>query len=243
MAFRWFPYCLQCMGGSAYPMHARGVETATGMSISHRRLVECLLVFGGLPPALLLLPPFWWPVLLATCAGICIGLGTIRGGSVWRCWFRDLQPGERAQLRHVMLRWLACTAALALLVLLFAPTSLARLPREQSLAWLVLLVGYPLSSVLPQEVIYRYLFRLRYRALFRHHWKVVSAACFAWLHIPFANPVAPLLSLPAGLFFAQTYEASRSLRLVVLEHSLYGALVFSIGLDSFFIHPGGLPST
>ncbi len=39
-----------------------------------------------------------------------------------------------------------------------------------------------------------------------------------------------------GWLFADTYRQSRSLWLVCLEHALYGDLIFTIGLGTFFYH-------
>jgi hypothetical protein len=45
-----------------------------------------------------------------------------------------------------------------------------------------------------------------------------------------------LLTLIGGWFFAETYARTRSMRLVWLEHALYGCLVFTIGLGDYFYH-------
>jgi CAAX protease family protein len=43
------------------------------------------------------------------------------------------------------------------------------------------------------------------------------------------------LTQVGGWFFAQTYWRTQSMRLVCLEHTLYGSLIFSVGLGVFFL--------
>jgi membrane protease YdiL (CAAX protease family) len=93
-----------------------------------------------------------------------------------------------------------------------------------------------LLSVYPQELLYRAFFVRRYRHLFprKEFLLLASALVFAWMHLIFRNPFAVVLTLVGGLFFTHTYIRTRSLRLVCLEHALYGNLIFTIGLGEFF---------
>ena len=54
------------------------------------------------------------------------------------------------------------------------------------------------------------------------------------MHIVFMNPVAVLLSLVGGFLFSATYSKTKSLLWVSVEHSLYGMLIFTLGLGKFF---------
>lgn len=200
---------------------------------------EFLLLFGATPLVLLwLVPHAWWPWLLAAAAALCAGAWLVRGPCMRRCWLRPLADSERRLLPRIATRLGLCAIALGVLIATLAPERLFNLPRENTVQWLALLAGYPLFSVLPQEVMYRYVIRCRYRRLFAGRWEWPSAIAFAWLHVAFANAIAPLLCLVGGRFFAGTYRRSRSLRLAVAEHTLYGALVFSVGLGDYFFHAG-----
>jgi hypothetical protein len=42
------------------------------------------------------------------------------------------------------------------------------------------------------------------------------------------------MTTAGGLLFARDYARHRSLSLTCLEHSLYGCLIFTIGLGRFF---------
>jgi hypothetical protein len=103
---------------------------------------------------------------------------------------------------------------------------------------MLVMMLYPLLSVVPQEFLFRIYFMQRYRPLFGEGalmlW--VNALVFGWAHIFFLNPIAPLLSVIAGLLLADTWRRTRSLRAVWLEHALYGQIVFTCGLGWFFFH-------
>jgi len=147
-------------------------------------------------------------------------------------------PGEKSELRRLGLRALGVTAALVSLVLLWVPQRLFDFPRERTVLWLAVVVLYPLLSVYPQELICRRWFFDRYALLFGEGRIMVAASAlsFGWLHIVFKNPVAVALASVGGWLFAETYRRNRSLRLVCLEHALYGDLIFTIGLGAFFYH-------
>ena len=97
-------------------------------------------------------------------------------------------------------------------------------------------VAYALVSVLPQEVVFR-----SYAA-----WRLdrcgvpflpaafLSAAVFGWVHILYGSWLSVLLCFAAGIVFYRTYRKHRSLAAVWLEHSLFGAAIFVLGLDPLF---------
>jgi uncharacterized protein len=95
---------------------------------------------------------------------------------------------------------------------------------------------YPLLSVVPQTLIYRAFLFARYQRLWRDRWMLIAASgtAFSCLHIVLRNPVAPLMTLPAGLLFAWRYARTNSAMASAFEHALYGCLVFTVGLGEFF---------
>ncbi len=144
----------------------------------------------------------------------------------------------RAGLLRLLLR-----SALALLLLsagLWAAGAWPafRMPRERPLVWLGVLALYPLLSAGPQEVMYRTLFFHRYGALFGSETArlVASALLFGWAHVLVHDGLAVLLATAAGGLLALTWRRSRSLLLVGLEHSLYGAFVFTAGVGGMFVN-------
>lgn len=138
--------------------------------------------------------------------------------------------------KPVLARFVLCTALMGGGILALAPELWLALPRHSPVLWLGILALYPLISVVPQGVLYRALYDERYAAIFGGGWRAraVGALCFAWCHIVFDNPWAVALTLAGGWFFLGTYERSRSMAVANVEHALFGAAVFTLGLGTFF---------
>lgn len=177
-------------------------------------------------------------VLLLVGVAVAAGIWLSQRGGFHRkqFWHGENPAHEWQQLKQVLLRFAGSALALMGIVLAFFPQKFFLFPRTMPLYWLALLIAYPLLSVYPQELLYRAFFVRRYRHLFpRKEWLLLaSALVFAWMHLIFRNPFAVVLTLVGGLFFTHTYVRTRSLRLVCLEHALYGNLIFTIGLGEFF---------
>ena len=121
------------------------------------------------------------------------------------------------------------------LVAIFMPQQMFALPRSQPGLWLLLVMAYPWLSVYPQGVIWRAFVTHRYRPLLGQGWPmiIVAAAAFAWAHAPFDNTLALGLTFIGGVMFTHTYLRTGSLVMAFIEQSLYGLLVFTIGLDTY----------
>jgi uncharacterized protein len=147
-------------------------------------------------------------------------------------------PAEQAKaqrIARVILRFAICGTALTVATWLLLPHLFLSLPREHPVFWLVIMVLYPVLSVWPQEVIYRRFLFHRYARVFGKTGVVLaSALAFGFAHVIFLNPVAVTLTTAGGAMFAWNYARERSLYLACLEHTLYGCLVFTIGLGQFF---------
>ena len=116
-------------------------------------------------------------------------------------------------------------------------------PRYAQDLWLFVMVIYPLVSVTTQEIMFRLFFFGRYRALFGTDTQaviVLNAFLFTFVHIIFNNPVTLVISFLGGVLFAWRFERTRSYWAVVLEHALYGNLLFTLGLGRYFYT--GVPS-
>ncbi len=144
---------------------------------------------------------------------------------------------RRAQAIRLLLRFALTATVLILALSWWRPEELFRFPLQRPRIWLMVMLLYPAISVPLQEMLYRSLFFQRYARILPDLPLaiLINALLFAWLHV-FLGPLSMLLSFVAGLFFAETYLRSRSFALVCLEHALYGNLVFTIGLGSFFYH-------
>ena len=101
----------------------------------------------------------------------------------------------------------------------------------------MVMVLYPVLSVVAQELVFRTFFFHRYGPLFRDaKWLAVltNGAVFGFGHIIFGNIIAVFGSMVVGFLLAYRYYHTRSFWAVWLEHTLYGCLVFTVGLGGFF---------
>ena len=61
-----------------------------------------------------------------------------------------------------------------------------------------------------------------------------SAVAFGFAHIIFLHSIAIVMTAAGGLLLAWHYARHRSLRVTCIEHSPYGCLIFTVGLEWFF---------
>ncbi len=117
------------------------------------------------------------------------------------------------------------------------PESFLRFPRYAFDTWIMVMILYPLISVTTQEIMYRVFFFHRYSPLFGGDPQagiVLNAVLFSFSHIVFQNVTTLVISFLGGLLFAWRYQTSRSYWALVLEHALYGNLIFTVGLGRYF---------
>ena len=197
-----------------------------------------LAVLFGLLPGLMALGPRW-TVLPAIMVGgaVCLVL-LLRDPD-----FQRARLGDAAAARRGLGRVLARTAAVWLGLVLFGLLAVGHaqlfyLPRTLPRVWVAMILLYLPLSAYPQEVMYRAFFFHRYGSLFRRPGAllVANAALFGWAHVLARNFSAVLLTALGGLLFASTYARSRSTLLVAIEHALYGAFVFTVGVGGMFVN-------
>lgn len=116
------------------------------------------------------------------------------------------------------------------------PDMLFALAAERPGKWLKITVLYPFTSVLAQELVYRVFFFHRYGPLFPNRWLLIgaNALAFGFGHILFRNWIAIIATVIGGALFAWRYERTRSFWAVWIEHTLWGWLMFTVGLGPFF---------
>ncbi len=137
--------------------------------------------------------------------------------------------------RLVLLRFVAGAAGLTLFTWLAYPEALFGLPRANPWAWVLVMVGYPLISVYPQELAYRTYFFHRYGVLFGSRWTAVAANAFlfGYMHVVYLNGLAVALTAVGGVFFADTFVRTRSTFAASVDHALFGCWLFTVGLGEF----------
>ncbi|MGI9520775.1 MAG: CPBP family intramembrane glutamic endopeptidase [Hyphomicrobiaceae bacterium] len=137
----------------------------------------------------------------------------------------------------IMITFLAVGGAIAVATYYIFPQLFLSFPRYRPDVWLAVMLLYPVLSVIVQELVFRTFYFHRYGPLFRGRmWLAigVNGAAFGFAHLIFGNAIAILGSGIIGCFLAYRYARCRSFWAVWLEHSLYGCLVFTVGLGGFF---------
>lgn len=197
-----------------------------------RLAAECILLFIGVPAAYAfgLLPI---PVIL---------LLIIMASGCWVAWRRNQSSARHwtsvttAEWRRVLLTCAIVVPLMTTLLWLTQPSLLFSLIRQHPKIWLLVMIAYPLLSVLPQEFVYRVFFFERYAPLFGCGLGMViaSAVLFSFAHLVFRNWQSVALTLAGGFLFARTYQRTKTLKLVCVEHALYGWAIFTIGYGRYF---------
>lgn len=206
------------------------------MNLMHLyKYAECFVLFMALPVVVYynLLPiPKIAALLIITL--LCVGILALdRTYTLRRLSYRPHKPEI---WKKIMRNTVLVAVGVLVLVFFLQPDRLFQLPRSRPVVWGIILALYPLLSALPQELIYREFFFHRYQKVFGAGWMMVaaSASLFSFLHIIYDNYWAIILSLIGGFMFARTYQQTRSLYIVSVEHAIYGCLIFTIGLGNYF---------
>lgn len=143
--------------------------------------------------------------------------------------FKDYQP---------MLLFFAATSILMLLLgFILGYFLIADALEHESLYLILLILFYPLVSVIPQELVFRTFFFHRYRKLFSSlsGCAIASGLCFGYAHIIYGNWTAVILATIGGMLFSYRYMKTNATNIVVLEHSLWGIFIFIIGFADQFV--------
>lgn len=203
-----------------------------------RLWAELIVLFGILPIAVYVwiqnLGDYLMPILGAIGL-ICLAvLLADRQFKRFRLWNWD---GFGAHFKQGIRLFLPWSCLLMVTVYWFLPDAFFKWPREQTNMWMMTLLIYPLVSVIPQEIIFRTYFFHRYkRILPSKHWRwAISTFAFGLAHLVYGNWVAMVLSWCGGALFGYRYMQTRSTPLVVVEHAMYGSLLFTVGLGSFLV--------
>ena len=110
-------------------------------------------------------------------------------------------------------------------------------PKESPKVWLLVIILYPLFSVVPQEFIYRVFFFQRYKNFLSKNLFIkcfINSLFFSYAHIVFQNYHAVIITALVSPIFNYSYE-KKSFLTCILVHSIGGLLIFTYGLGKFFI--------
>jgi membrane protease YdiL (CAAX protease family) len=201
------------------------------------KVVELITLFVGMP--LLLVSSFniLYSLVLVLLCLFYIGwqlrsrLGMTKK-AFWQTKWSDLWP-------VITLRFLIFAVATTAFVAFNTPEDLFVVVVQKPLMWIGISIFYTLVSTLPQEVIYRTYFFARYSDLTDNKWLfiLINASVFCFAHIFFKDSLVFFLTFCGGVLFAMTYRRTQSLVITVVEHSLYGLWLFTVGMGRMLYFP------
>jgi membrane protease YdiL (CAAX protease family) len=219
-------------------MIAVALASPASRGLIFRRWLEMLVLFLGLPLAMAVVvyrghvPLFM--ALLPVLGLMVILMAADRTFSMRSALNRGFGLRE---LLLILTLFAVLGGGLATWVYAQAPARFLSLPLARPRIWAFVMIAYPIISVVTQEIIYRVFFFHRYRLLFTRLPALgilINSLLFAFGHIMFWNWPSIILTFFGSLIFAWRYLRTDSFWAVALEHSLYGNLVFTIGLGTYF---------
>ena len=151
---------------------------------------------------------------------------------------RELTRGfSLRQFFYILLTFAVGGGIVATYVAQYHPELFLEFPRNRPETYTRIMLLYPLMSVLVQELVYRTFFFHRYGVLFGTWWWtaiLLNGVLFGLGHIVIGTPLAIYGTMATGALFAWRYAMTRSFWAVFIEHTLWGALVFTVGLGRYF---------
>ena len=196
--------------------------------------LEFLILFFMIPvlAAFALPPSFLFPgLLIFTLLGIL--LLQITPEFQWKSLWDNLMS---INWKSLGLFSVICLITLSVLTFGVDLENIFYLPISSPRLWIFIMIAYPIVSVVPQELIYRPLFFVRYESILPSGRSLVllNAICFCLIHLFYWNFVALFLTFVAGIIFSQIYNENRNFLEVVLYHSVGGCIIFTTGLGQYF---------
>ena len=99
----------------------------------------------------------------------------------------------------------------------------------------ILILSYLLFSVIPQEIIFRFLFFYKYKDYFnKFEILLLNSLVFSFCHLIYFDIYILLFSFFGNLLFTFNYMQNKSLLVVIVEHFLLGQTLIILGFfDNF----------
>ncbi len=142
-------------------------------------------------------------------------------------------------IRVTLVKFVFIAIGLVAFMYVTNPDKLFYVVLERPKVWLFFIGVYTVFSVIPQEILYRTFFFQRYGALFKNTKLLIffNALIFSLGHLFFANTLVMIITFIGGLLFALTYQKTKSTLLVIVEHTIYGCWLYTVGMGQILGFP------
>jgi len=209
-------------------------------------VIEMVVLYVGMPLAVsMAVHDYRFPVFIALIPVLAIVLVFLVADPAFSM-RRELTRGfSFMTLLSILAVFAVGGGAVAYYVAHVHPDWFLEFPRNRPATYHRIMILYPAMSVVVQELVYRTFFFHRYGALFGRAWWLailLNGALFGLGHIVIGTELAVYGTMATGTLFAYRYAVTRSFWAVFIEHTLWGALVFTVGLGRFFFAGVGILS-
>lgn len=210
------------------------------------RLLEMALLYGAAPLAVdHAVHKMGFPVFIALLPVLGLILIVLLVDPTFSV-RRELSRGFGiSTLASILAVFVVAGGGVAYYVAHYHPAWFLEFPRDRPDTYMKIMLLYPAMSVAAQELVYRTFYFHRYGLLFGRAWWLAIALngiLFGLGHIVVDTPVAVYGTMATGALFATRYALTRSFWAVFVEHTLWGAFVFTVGLGRFFFTGIGILS-
>lgn len=202
------------------------------------RFIELFVLFIAVPGVLATSAPIQFKVGVVVLALIYVSILTFKNRSNLNFSISLKNPSKQYVIRVLVVSVLLIILGVTFIQFV-DPTLLFTVVKNKPKLWILILFVYAFLSVIPQELIYRSFFYYRYSSLLNDKkvFAVLNVCCFSWCHVFLDNIWVMVVTVLAGMLFVYTYEKERSLFWTIVEHSLYGNIVFTLGLGEVLAFP------
>ena len=213
------------------------VEIATNKNLSKYLFLEIFLLFV-LTPIVLTLP-----------ITIVLKISYVLLGFLYISWMSFKTRGynkEKASIKlsrkvvfSISFRFIIIALATITFLYFYDKALLFDVVLNKPMLWLKFSGIYIVFSVIPQELIYRTFFVKRYQGLLKNKtvFILVNSVLFSFAHIWFQSWIVLSFTFIGSILFISTYLKTKSTWVVILEHSLYGVWLYTVGYGALFMFP------
>jgi membrane protease YdiL (CAAX protease family) len=201
------------------------------------RALELFVLFVLFPVSLVLQWPMETKLTLGALAFLYVILITVM---VDNFSFSKISKSKwRPFIIGTAIKFSVIALLLSIYVFVTTPEKLYYVVIEKPKVWLFFLAVYTLVSVIPQELVYRTFFFKRYELLFKNKnlFILINAGLFSLGHLFFGNTLVMFITFIGGLLFAFTYSKTKSTLFVLIEHTLYGCWLYTVGMGEMLGFP------
>ena len=203
------------------------------------KIIEMIILFVIVPGLLALSIPVIIKLISVILALVYVGIVTYKERNLIN--FKiDLKKPSKAFFKRVSIISVLIVLLGISIIQFVDPSLLFSVVKQKPMLWFMILFVYAFLSVIPQELVYRGFFYNRYQSLFSNKqlFSILNVVCFSWCHLFLLNAWVMIITVLGGILFVYTYEKEKNILWTVVEHSLYGNLVFTLGLGQMLAFPG-----